>query len=143
GLTQYGVLVRPSAEGGYSIGRAPGDRMWQSARLIYQMEQTAREQGVDLLPGFTAVGLLAADGRCYGAYGFTDEGEWVELRAKATVVAIGGAGRLFQRSFGMTGDGYALLLGAGAHLVNMEFMKFFPLGLPTVRYAPQRPSRSF
>ncbi len=143
GLAEYGVAVRPSDEGGYSIARLPGDTEWPSVRLISQMAQKSRQLGVDLMHGVTVTDLQSVDGRCYGARAFTENGTELEIRAKATVVAIGGAGRLFQPSFGMTGDGFALLLRAGARLVNMEFTKFFPLGLPSVRYPPQRPSRRF
>jgi succinate dehydrogenase/fumarate reductase flavoprotein subunit len=107
------------------------------------MARTAKEAGVVLMPGFTAASLITYDRRCYGAVGFTERADWIQLSAGATVVALGGAGRVFQRGFGMTGDGYALLLEAGAQLVNFEFTKFFPLGLPTVRFGPQRPNRRF
>jgi succinate dehydrogenase/fumarate reductase flavoprotein subunit len=143
GLAQYGVPIRASGEGGYSLGRSPDDRSSPSARLIARMAATARRAGAGLVPGFTATALLVRDGQCFGARGFTDAGEWLDLGAKATVVAVGGAGRLYQPNFGMTGDGCSLLLQAGAELVNMEFAKFFPVGLPTVRYPPQRPGRSF
>ena len=43
----------------------------------------------------------------------------------------------------MTGDGYALLLQAGAQLVNMEFTKFFPLASPRCATRPSAPGRSF
>jgi succinate dehydrogenase/fumarate reductase flavoprotein subunit len=53
------------------------------------------------------------------------------LRAKATIVATGGLTRLYRRnsaSANMGGDGYALALRAGARLVDMEFVQFFPIG---------------
>lgn len=140
-LTEYDVLVRPSSEGGYSIGGTRHER--GAEQLISTMARRASQSGIILTPNFTATRLLTDGERCRGAEGFSAEGEWVQVHSKATVVSIGGAGRLFQRSFGMTGDGYALLLEAGAHLINMEFIKFFPLGLPSVRYPPQRPGRSF
>jgi succinate dehydrogenase/fumarate reductase flavoprotein subunit len=55
----------------------------------------------------------------------------VTLRAKATIVATGGLTRLYRRnsaSVNMGGDGYALALRAGASLVDMEFVQFFPIG---------------
>jgi succinate dehydrogenase / fumarate reductase flavoprotein subunit len=55
----------------------------------------------------------------------------VEIAAKATVVATGGLTRLYRRnsaSANMGGDGYALCLRAGATLIDMEFVQFFPIG---------------
>jgi len=55
----------------------------------------------------------------------------VVLSAKATIIATGGLTRLFRRnsaSTNMGGDGYALALRAGASLVDMEFVQFFPIG---------------
>jgi len=55
----------------------------------------------------------------------------VVISAKATVVATGGLTRLYGRnsaSGNMGGDGYALALRAGARLIDMEFVQFFPIG---------------
>ena len=53
------------------------------------------------------------------------------ISAKATIVATGGLTRLYRRnsaSANMGGDGYALCLRAGAPLIDMEFVQFFPIG---------------
>ena len=58
-------------------------------------------------------------------------GDIVTIAAKATVNATGGLTRLYRRnsaSVNMGGDGYALALRAGAELVDMEFVQFFPIG---------------
>jgi succinate dehydrogenase/fumarate reductase flavoprotein subunit len=55
----------------------------------------------------------------------------VTIAAKATIVATGGLTRLYRRnsaSANMGGDGYALTLRAGAPLIDMEFVQFFPIG---------------
>ena len=55
----------------------------------------------------------------------------VIIAAKATIVATGGLTRLYRRnsaSANMGGDGYALALRAGAPLIDMEFVQFFPIG---------------
>ncbi len=55
----------------------------------------------------------------------------VVIHAKATIVATGGLTRLYRRnsaSANMGGDGYALALRAGASLIDMEFVQFFPIG---------------
>jgi succinate dehydrogenase / fumarate reductase, flavoprotein subunit len=58
-------------------------------------------------------------------------GAAVVISAKATVLATGGLTRLYARnsaSANMGGDGYALALRAGAPLIDMEFVQFFPIG---------------
>jgi succinate dehydrogenase/fumarate reductase flavoprotein subunit len=58
-------------------------------------------------------------------------GHAVTIAAKATIVATGGLTRLYRRnsaSANMGGDGYALALRAGASLIDMEFVQFFPIG---------------
>ena len=72
------------------------------------------------------VDLLVKNGSCAGAVGLDAEGRPVVLRARAVVLACGGAGQLFKYTLtpkDITGDGYALGLRAGAELVNMEFMQ--------------------
>jgi succinate dehydrogenase / fumarate reductase flavoprotein subunit len=76
--------------------------------------------------------LALRDGNCVGAHAVhTTSGEAVSIAAKATLVATGGLTRLYARnsaSINMGGDGYALALRAGAELVDMELVQFFPIG---------------
>jgi succinate dehydrogenase/fumarate reductase flavoprotein subunit len=76
--------------------------------------------------------LVVNGGACVGALGVHEtSGETVAIAAKATIVATGGLTRLYQRnsaSANMGGDGYALALRAGAELIDMEFVQFFPIG---------------
>ena len=58
-------------------------------------------------------------------------GRPVTIAAKAVIIATGGLTRLYRRnsaSCNMGGDGYALALRAGAELIDMEFVQFFPIG---------------
>src|SRR5690349_4384725 len=76
--------------------------------------------------------LAIHDGVCIGAHAVhTSTGELITIAAKTTIVATGGLTRLYARnsaSINMGGDGYALALRAGAELVDMEFVQFFPIG---------------
>jgi succinate dehydrogenase/fumarate reductase flavoprotein subunit len=78
------------------------------------------------------VDLVVGGGACAGALAYhLPTGAPVTIRAKATVLATGGLTRLFARnsaSTNMGGDGYALALRAGAALIDMEFVQFFPIG---------------
>src|SRR5205085_10638298 len=77
---------------------------------------------------------LVADsgGEIAGAVGWhVSSGAAVTIAAKATLLATGGLTRLYRRnsaSLNMGGDGYALALRAGAALIDMEFVQFFPIG---------------
>jgi len=101
------------------------------------VSRTLRTQ-LNLASGIRRVGDLAIidivvrDGEACGATALhLTSGEIVTLAAKAVVIATGGLTRLYQRNSGsanMGGDGYALALRAGAELIDMEFVQFFPIG---------------
>src|SRR6185369_13190543 len=78
------------------------------------------------------VDLVCIDEEVAGAVAFhLGSGMPVMISAKATIVATGGLTRLYRRnsaSANMGGDGYALAWRAGARLVDMEFVQFFPIG---------------
>ncbi len=78
------------------------------------------------------VDLARHDGEVTGAVALhLTSGAPVTIAAKATIVATGGLTRLYRRnsaSANMGGDGYALALRAGAPLIDMEFVQFFPIG---------------
>jgi succinate dehydrogenase / fumarate reductase, flavoprotein subunit len=78
------------------------------------------------------VDLIVSDGEASGAVAWhLSSGAPVLVAARATVLATGGLTRLFRRnsaSANMGGDGYALALRAGAPLIDMEFVQFFPIG---------------
>src|ERR1044071_5543105 len=80
----------------------------------------------------TVTDLLVREGEAVGAVAVDiAEGEPVTIAAKAIIIATGGLTRIYQRnsaSVNMGGDGYALALAAGAALVDMEFVQFFPIG---------------
>ncbi|WCN08819.1 succinate dehydrogenase flavoprotein subunit [Marinomonas mediterranea] len=61
-----------------------------------------------------------------------ETGETVYLKAKATVIATGGAGRIFQSTTNAhinTGDGAGMALRAGYPLQDMEMWQFHPTGI--------------
>src|SRR5215472_12234833 len=76
--------------------------------------------------------LVSHDGEVMGAVALhLASGAPVTVAAKAIIVATGGLTRFYRRnsaSANMGGDGYALALRAGAPLIDMEFVQFFPIG---------------
>ncbi|HEX4045475.1 MAG TPA: succinate dehydrogenase flavoprotein subunit [Gammaproteobacteria bacterium] len=59
-------------------------------------------------------------------------GEVVFIQAKATILATGGAGRIYQSTTNAhinTGDGLGMTLRAGLPLQDMEFWQFHPTGI--------------
>ncbi len=74
-----------------------------------------------------------ADGDVLGVVALEIEtGEIHILQAKATLLATGGAGRIFQAStnaFINTGDGLGMVARAGLPLQDMEFWQFHPTGV--------------
>jgi fumarate reductase flavoprotein subunit len=78
--------------------------------------------------------LLVEDGRCLGAVAVDAATGAVEaLRARAVILATGGAGRIYSFTTNAsicTGDGMALAYRAGVPLKDMEFVQFHPTGLP-------------
>ncbi len=84
---------------------------------------------VDLITGHNEA-RYSGSGRVWGAYALNEETGGVEAHvARATVLASGGAGRVYQFSTaprGATGDGIAMAGRAGARVSNMEMMQFHP-----------------
>jgi succinate dehydrogenase/fumarate reductase flavoprotein subunit len=94
--------------------------------------QVIRTSGITRAGDLHIVDLTVRGGECVGATALhLPTGEWVSIAAKATIIATGGLTRLYRRnsaSANMGGDGYALAMRAGAPLVDMEFVQFFPIG---------------
>ena len=92
---------------------------------------------IDLITG-AKLGL--SDNRCYGAYVLdSDSGEVVTIGAPHTVIATGGAGKVYLYTTNpdtSTGDGIAMAWRAGCRVANMEFIQFHP----TCLYHPQAKS---
>ena len=100
-----------------------------SRTLRTQLKTTS---GIRLIGDLAIIDIAVRDGEACGATALhLSSGQVVTLAAKSVVIATGGLTRLYRRnsaSANMGGDGYALALRAGAELVDMEFVQFFPIG---------------
>jgi L-aspartate oxidase len=93
---------------------------------------------ITLLPNHSCIDLItgkheerySGSGRVWGAYALDAKSGRVEAyTAHATVMAAGGAGRVYRFSTapsGATGDGIAMAWRAGCRVSNMEMMQFHP-----------------
>jgi succinate dehydrogenase flavoprotein subunit len=81
----------------------------------------------------TMLDLLLDGGRIAGAFGYWRQtGRLVLFKAKAAILATGGAGRAWKitsNSWEYTGDGVGMAYDAGAELIDMEFTQFHPTGM--------------
>ena len=98
---------------------------------LYQQNIRARTHFFD---EFFAVDLLRDDeGYVLGALVISIEsGEPMVIEAKTTLLATGGASRIYRTSTNAminTGDGMAMALRAGIPLQDMEFVQFHPTGI--------------
>ena len=134
-----GPALHLTREGGHShrrIVHVDDATGWAvQAALLKACEENPN---VTLLPDRTCVELItgrqeerySGSGRVWGAYALdTATGEVEAYTARATVLASGGAGRVYQFSTaprGATGDGIAMAWRAGARVSNMEMMQFHP-----------------
>ena len=101
---------------------------------LYQQNIKHRTQFFD---EYFALDLLRdADGYCLGVTAMSIEtGEPLLIEARTTLLATGGAGRVFANSSNAminTGDGLGMVLRAGLPLQDMEFWQFHPTGIAGV-----------
>jgi succinate dehydrogenase / fumarate reductase flavoprotein subunit len=101
---------------------------------LYQRNIAARTQFFD---EFFALDLIRDDeGTVLGVVALEIEtGEASLFESRATLLATGGACRIFRHSTNAhinTGDGLGMVLRAGLPLEDMEFWQFHPTGIPEV-----------
>ncbi len=92
-----------------------------------------RNANIQLVAHAATIGLVVENGRCCGVQ-FIDPNESLrrESRARAVVLATGGAGQLFAQTTNpsvATGDGMAMAYAAGAMMCDLEFVQFHPTAL--------------
>jgi L-aspartate oxidase len=127
----------------YDLGREGGH---SRRRILHALDATGhevmrtlidaarREPRIRIVENQLAVDLLlerhATGTRCWGAYVLDrDAGTLHRFRARVTLVATGGSGKVYLYTSNpdvATGDGLAMAYRAGAHVANMEFFQFHP-----------------
>ncbi|NOK07718.1 L-aspartate oxidase [Corallococcus exercitus] len=149
GPTRLKELIALGAEfdrlgGEFDLTREGGH---SARRVIHSGDITGREvqrallAACDQQPNITffentaAIDLIldrrphAPSSRCVGAYALLESGAIERFLSKVTVLATGGAGKVYLYTSNpdvATGDGVAMAYRAGARVANMEFYQFHP-----------------
>ncbi len=92
-----------------------------------------RRDNVYILKNIMVTKILKSNGSVAGATAIDMKfGDFILFKSKSIVLATGGAGQIYQittQSMDNTGDGFSMALRAGADLIDMEFVQFYPIGL--------------
>jgi L-aspartate oxidase len=140
-LLEWGARFDRDATGRPALGREAAHSV---RRVLHAGDATGREIGrllwerVRALPTVQVVDhalvtqLIVAGGRLEGVAFYDREGRFHEARARATLLATGGAGQVFRETTNpavATGDGIALAYHAGTRVSDLEFVQFHPTAL--------------
>jgi L-aspartate oxidase len=153
-LSEVGARFSSDTEGALDLGREGGHTerrivhagditgqeiqraLWDAVRESPNIRVLEWHMGIDLI----TLSNFGGPDRCVGAYVLDERRGVVEtVLARATVLATGGAGKVYLYTSNpdvATGDGVAMAYRAGAEIANMEFYQFHP----TVLYEPKAKS---
>ncbi len=140
-LVAMGTRFDREPDGRPSLGREAAHSV---RRVLHAGDSTGREIGRVLWENVCGLGsvttinhalvtdLVLDDGVARGVRFFDRDGLRHEARARATLLATGGAGMVFSQTTNppvATGDGVALAYHAGARVADLEFVQFHPTAL--------------
>ncbi len=149
-LEEYGALFDRTPEGKI-VQRPFGKQSYR--RTCYASDRTGHEfmatlveevrrRDINVIEEIFVTNLLKANNAVVGAFGIEYKtGDFLVFRAKATILAAGGTGRVYKITSNAaqdTGDGYAIGYRAGASLIDMEMFQFHPTGMVTPESARGR-----
>ena len=101
--------------------------------LLNTLNERATAKGVKFYPEWFVIALVTDEGSCHGVIAFDlKSGEIIPIRAKTTLFATGGYGRVYFYSTNAlinTGSGIGIAYKAGAPIKDMEFVQFHPTAL--------------
>ncbi|HET6981692.1 MAG TPA: FAD-dependent oxidoreductase, partial [Myxococcaceae bacterium] len=143
-LAALGAHFDTHPNGEFDLGREGGHTR---RRIVHAGDITGREierallaacdghPSIQFFPDSAAIDLILdrrsphGQPRCLGAYVLLSSGEIETFLGKVTVLATGGAGKVYLYTTNpdvATGDGVAMAYRAGARIANMEFYQFHP-----------------
>ncbi len=127
--------IATTLEGGHShprVAHAHGD---ETGRIITEalIKKVRQNPNIRILEKFFSIDLLTNDeDKCVGMVGHDNYRGPQIIWAANTILATGGAGRLYRETTNpevATGDGIAMAYRAGAVLRDLEFVQFHPTTL--------------
>jgi succinate dehydrogenase / fumarate reductase flavoprotein subunit len=121
--------------GGTSRKRMHSARDYTGSEIMKTLRDEVKNRDIECIEFSPAIELLTHNGTCTGAllYNLETE-EYLVVRAKTTILATGGAGRLHIQNFptsnhyGATADGLVMAYRAGSPVVFMDTMQYHPTG---------------
>jgi L-aspartate oxidase len=143
-LVELGADFDRGGNGQFDLTREGGH---SARRIVHAGDITGREveramlaacdatKRIRFFEEATAVDLIIdrsaarGEGRCLGCYVLREDGTIDTFLSKVTVLATGGAGKVYLYTSNpdvATGDGVAMAYRAGARIANMEFYQFHP-----------------
>jgi succinate dehydrogenase / fumarate reductase flavoprotein subunit/L-aspartate oxidase len=144
-LERIGTIFSTDESGDYALKKGGGA---SRSRLIYAKDYTGLEitrnlinelhkRDIKVVEFSPVAELLTGDnGECTGAVVIDyDNDHFFNIRAKTTIVATGGSGRLHiggfpsSNHFGSTGDGTVIAYRAGAEITDMDSFQYHPTGV--------------
>ena len=140
-LEEYGAVFDRTSEGKIMqrpFGKQTYRRTCYAAdrtghELMQTLVEEVRRLDVNVLDEIFVTNLLISEGRAAGAVAIDYKtGDFLVFKAKAVVLASGGAGRLYKITTNAaqdTGDGFASAYQIGANFVDMEMVQFHPTGM--------------
>jgi succinate dehydrogenase/fumarate reductase flavoprotein subunit len=141
-LEGWGVNWARAEGGGFSQVKAPGHNRKRCVYVDYLAtgaaicatlrNKVSRDDAIRRLSNATITDIVAHEDVAVGAVGYDiPTATPLIIKAGATVIASGGMTKMFQRttaSNNLCGEGIGLALRAGARLVDIEFLQFYPNG---------------
>ncbi|MFX0003879.1 MAG: L-aspartate oxidase [Candidatus Hodarchaeota archaeon] len=138
-LINLGVDFTKSENGEYDLGKEGGH---SERRILHVNDYTGKNveetliehlrrlNNIEIREHWCAVNLYVKNLKCHGAYILEQESEEIyNIEAKATILATGGAGKIYLYTTNpdvVSGDGLAMAYRAGAMISNLEFYQFHP-----------------
>lgn len=140
-LQEWGAAFDRHADGSLDLAREGAHAV---RRVLHAHDATGREIArtlarrllkppqVTVVPHALAIQVISERGRVAGVRYLDSNGDTCEARARATLIATGGAGQVYRETTNpavATGDGVTIAFLAGAVITDMEFVQFHPTAL--------------
>jgi succinate dehydrogenase/fumarate reductase flavoprotein subunit len=127
--------VSQRAFGGMSVKRTVYAADKVGFHILHTLFQTSiKYERIHRFDEYFVTSLIVDGGSCIGVVAMDLRGgTMVAIQGKATIIATGGCGRVYEfttNGFIKTGDGMALAYRAGVPLKDMEMVQFHPTCLP-------------